>query len=289
MRYFWFALFIPLMQKVFRGICILILIALSVPVQAQLKKIFKKPVLTGMYLQWGYNRDKFSNSTIHFTNGDKYDFKLHNAEAKDQPNFEAFRKTPLDITIPQNSFRIGFYLNKKHTHAIELNFDHAKYVMVPGQTLHVSGEINGKPIDTDTPIHRYFVSFEHTNGANFWQINYVGQHEFWNNNKRMKASVLWKAGGGLVVPRSDVILFEKQADNRFHVAGYVFGLETGVRFYPLKNLFLELNGKVGYANYLDVLTIDEGRANHSFRFGEVIGLLGYDINFHKKQKTATDN
>ena len=241
-----------------------------------------------MYFQWGYNRDIFSKSTIHFTNGDKYDFKEHDAVAHDQPNFEAFRKTPLDITIPQNSFRIGFYLNKKHTHAIELNFDHAKYVVDSRQTLRVSGTFQGREIDKDTLIHPRFLSFEHTNGANFWIINYVGQHELWNNHKRMKASVLWKIGGGVVVPRSDVILFEKQTDNKFHLAGYVMGLESGVRFYPLKNLFLEVNGKIGYANYLDVLTVDGGRASHAFRYAEVIGLLGYDINFRKQQKNTVE-
>lgn len=254
-----------------------------------LNKIFKHPELTGIYLQWGYNRDVYSKSTIHFTNGDQYDFKVHDAKAHDQPNFEAFRKTPLDITIPQNSFRIGFYLNKKHTHAIEINFDHAKYVVDSKQTLHVSGTLpGGREIDKDTLIHPWFMSFEHTNGANFYHINYVGQHELWHSKKKMHASVVWKAGMGIVVPRSDVILFEKQTDNQYHVAGYVMGLEGGLRFYPLKNLFLEATVKGGYANYLDVLTVQGGRASHSFRYGEVIGLVGYDINFKKKQKADTE-
>ncbi|RYE24340.1 MAG: hypothetical protein EOP51_07655 [Sphingobacteriales bacterium] len=277
------------MQKIFRVIHLLVLVLIAAPAQAQiLNKIFKKPVLTGMYLQWGYNRDVYSKSTIHFTNGDKYDFKVHDAVAHDQPNFEAFTKTPLDITIPQNSFRIGFYLNKKHTHAIEINFDHAKYVVDAKQTLRVSGTFQGREIDKDTLIHPYFMSFEHTNGANFYHVNYVGQHELWRNKKRMHASVIWKAGMGIVVPRSDVILFEKQTDNQFHVAGYVMGAESGFRFYPLKNLFLEATVKGGYANYLDVLTVQGGKASHAFRYGEVIGLIGYDINFKKKQKPEND-
>lgn len=268
------------MRKIFVALCLL---GLTLQANAQLIKI-PKPEFNGMYFQWGYNRDFYSKSTIHFTNPGKYDFKVHDAVAYDQPNWEAFYKTPLDITIPQNSFRIGVYLNKKRSHAIELNYDHAKYVVAKYQKLRLTGEIGGEQIDADTVIHPYFMSFEHTNGANFWQINYVGQQELWTNHKRMKATTVWKAGAGVVIPRSDVILMGKQADNQFHLAGYMFSVEGGFRLYPLKNLFAEVTGKAGHANYLDVLTIDEGRARHSFYFAELIGLIGYDINFRKKKK-----
>ena len=276
------------MQKIIGSTALLILFILPVSVQAQFKSFVKKPQFSGIYLQWGYNRDVFSKSSIRFTNGNKYDFTVHDAVAHDQPNFEAFHKTPLDITIPQNSFRIGVYLNKEHTHAIELNFDHAKYVVDSRQTLRVSGKLPGREIDKDTLIHPWFMSFEHTNGANFWIINYVGQHKLWQGFKRMHASVIWKLGAGFVVPRSDVILFEKRTDNPFHFAGYVLGAESGFRFYPLKNLFLEATVKGGYADYRNVRTVDGGRASHAFRYGEVIGLVGYDINFKKKQKAQAE-
>lgn len=98
------------------------------------------------------------------------------------------------------------------------------------------------------------------------------------------ATVIWKAGAGIVVPRSDVTILGKQLDNKFHVAGYIAGVEGGLRFYPLKKLFLEATAKGGFANYLNVLTTgDEGRAHHHFFFGEVIGTVGYDINFRKKE------
>ncbi|MCX6351785.1 MAG: hypothetical protein NTX03_07975, partial [Bacteroidetes bacterium] len=39
------------------------------------------------YAAWGYNKDYFSNSTIHFKNAgsDNYDFTLENLKAKDRP------------------------------------------------------------------------------------------------------------------------------------------------------------------------------------------------------------
>lgn len=256
---------------------------------AQLLKL-EKPVFSGMYFQWGYNRDWYTKSDIHFSNGDKYDFTIYDVVATDRPDLSTFVQHPLDITIPQNSYRIGVYLNKKHTHAIELNYDHAKYVQVDGQTLRMKGHINGKPVDVDTNLGNYVVHVEHTNGANFYQINYVGQAEIWHNKKKNRpwATAVWKAGGGIVIPKSFIILFYEKLDNKFTVAGYVFSAEVGTRFYPFKNFFLEATVKGGYANYLNALAIGDGKISHDFGFAEVIGCVGYDMSlgFLKKKKKA---
>lgn len=241
-----------------------------------------RPGFHGFYFQWGYNRDRYSKSTIHFWDEGKYNFTLHDVEAQDRPDFEAFRTNPIDITIPQNSVRLGVYLNKEHTHAIELNFDHAKYVVTPNQRVYASGYLHETELNHDTTLVLHFVDFEHSNGANFLMLNYVGLHDLLRSRKRKLASCVWKLGGGIVVPRSDVRIQAVRRDNVYHVAGYVLGTEAGLRFYVLKNLFLEATGKIGYANYMDVLTIDGGKASHNFCYGEVIGLLGYD--FHRGKK-----
>ncbi|MEO6832788.1 MAG: hypothetical protein ABI378_09890 [Chitinophagaceae bacterium] len=246
-----------------------------------------KPHFSGMYLQWGYNRDIFSRSDLHFSNGSAYDFTLHNTHANDQPDFSSFLSSPIDITIPQNSFRIGFYLNRRNTWAIELNFDHAKYVVNDDQTLRVTGQIGGRTIDQDTVVRLGFIHLEHTNGANFYHINYVHQHYLIEGKKYGKLSYLLKGGAGLVVPRSDVRIFGKRLDNEYHVAGYVISAEAGMRYYPLRNFFLELNGKTGFANYLNALSVDGGKVQHHFWYAEVIFLAGYDLNLgHKRQRLA---
>lgn len=252
---------------------------------------FARPVFSGMYVQWGYNRDRFSKSDLHFSNGSKYDFTVHQAVAHDQPDFTGFRDAPIDITIPQNSYRIGAYLNPERTRAIEINFDHAKYVVTDPQRVHITGQIHGEPIDKDTTIANPFLHFEHTNGANFYHINYVSQHWFPELPGLPSRSYLWKIGAGVVVPRSDVTVMGKRLDNEFHVAGYIVGAELGSRIYPLKNLFLELNVKGGFANYLNVLTVEGGRAYHHFWYGEIIGLAGYDLNFghHRKVNTSPES
>src|SRR5690606_30185256 len=108
----------------------LVILMLSwVSSEAQLLKL-EKPVFSGMYFQWGYNRNWFTKSDIRLNDGENYDITIYDVVAKDKPDFSYYKDHPFDITIPQNSYRIGVYLNKKHTHAIEINYDHAKYVQV---------------------------------------------------------------------------------------------------------------------------------------------------------------
>lgn len=251
-------------------------------------QLFEKPIFYGMYIQWGYNRDCYSKSDIHFKNGSQYDFTVHNAVADDKPNFEGIYEAPTQITIPQYNYRIGFYLNKAHTHAIELNFDHAKYVMRDDQNLYISGSINGEVMNKDTIITHQFLHFEHTDGANFCQLNYVGQTTLLKSKKTKKKIIttVYKLGGGVVVPRTDFTYMGHELNNKFHVAGYIISMEAGARVYPLNRLFLEFTGKTGFANYLNALTLEGGSARHHFYYGEVIATIGYEINFKKHKKLA---
>jgi hypothetical protein len=263
------------MKKLFIAGCLCLLFAPSIT-NAQ---FFKKISFSGMYVQWGYNKDWFSKSTLHFKNADKYDFTIHDAVAHDKPDYDNVFKNPFEVTIPQNSLRVGFYLDPKHHHAIELNFDHTKYV-VDDQRARITGEIYGESLDMDSMIKKPFLHMEHTNGANFLLFNYVTQHPLWQH-KKMQATVIGKIGGGIVIPRSDVMIMGQRLDNKYHIAGYIFGAEGGFRYYPLKKWFVELTGKAGFANYVNALTVESGTLKHHFYFAEVLGLVGYDIGFSK--------
>lgn len=249
---------------------------------------FRLPKLDGMYIQWGYNRDWYSHSDLHFNKPGAYSFTVHGAHATDQPDYQAFFSHPKDITIPQNSYRIGFYLNKAHSRTIELSFDHAKYVVYDNQNLLVTGNINGEDINKDTVVVRNFMHFEHTNGANFYHFNYGEQHILLQGKAHPALTYLTKLGFGFVMPRSDVTLLGHRLDNKFHIAGYIADAEVGMRYYPWKHFFLELNVQGGFANYLNVLTVEGGAAHHHFWYGEAIALFGFDINFHKHPRPATE-
>jgi hypothetical protein len=248
---------------------------------AQKGKLFK-----GMYLQWGYNLDAYTKSTIHFklSNGDN--FILHKATAHDRPTFHDIIDNPTEISLPQYNYRIGFYLNESHTKAIEINFDHIKYVMRDGQTVHVTGTIGGKPVNGDSVVEsNRFLHFEHTDGGNLLHINFVRQHNLLmsKKNNRPLLNLIWKAGAGINIPRTDFTYHGDRLNNNFHIAGYNAGVEAGVRYYFLKRLFLEGTGKTGYVKYLNALAnttqLKGNRVRHSFGYVEAIMTLGYDFKF----------
>ena len=242
--------------------------------------------LKGMYFQWGYNTERYTRSTIHFkmSNGDN--FILHKAKAHDSRDYDAILKKPLEISIPQYNYRLGFYLDKKHIKAIEANFDHAKYIVTDGQKVRVTGNIAGVTVDGDSILNRNaFLHFEHTDGANWLHINYVQQKGFLKNHagSRDLLTYVWKAGAGINIPRTDFTWHGDRLNNNFHIAGYNISAEGGVRIYIFKTMFFETTGKTGYVKYMNALantTTSKGnRATHQFGYIEAIATFGFDFSF----------
>ncbi len=240
------------------------------------------------YIGWGYNKDWFSKSDLHFKNtsnefnpvtktNDSYDFTVYAAKAKDRTGFKDILRT--DLTIPQYVYRVGYFFNNKNDFGLELNFDHVKYVVRDYQTLHVKGTIQGKYIDQDTLITPAdFLHFEHTNGANFLMLNFMKRQQLLaSKNGNHKLAAIGKLGAGIVIPKTDVFLFGQEVDNRFHIAGYCTGLEVGLRYEAFKYVYLEYTGKGSFANFTNVLVIGSGKANHYFWTAENILVFGFQI------------
>lgn len=239
-----------------------------------------------MYFQWGYNNVWFTKSNIHFrlSNGDH--FTLHHAKAHQRTSFHSIVDHPLEMSLPQYNYRLGFYLNKSKTRAVEINFDHTKYIVTDGQTVRVTGTIDGRKIDDNKVIDPVtFLHFEHSDGANWLHINYVSQHTLLYSNK-LKRNILtyvWKAGAGINIPRTDFTYHGQRLNNKFHIAGFNISTEGGLRVYPLKFLFLEITGKTGFVDYINALadteTMKGNRASHTFEYFEAIGTFGFDFTF----------
>ncbi len=243
---------------------------------------------------WGYNRDWFSKSDIHFHGtypntyesgkgaGQEYDFTLLNVKAEDRPQFNHI--ADWNITIPQFYYRVGYYFPSEKIIGIEVGFDHVKYVMNSNQTLRVQGQVYEKGIDKvvtvdkDTFVTDHFVHFEHTNGANYIMLSFVRGMELLTTRSEVHTILcLVKPGAGIVFPRSDVTINDDRKDNAFHVAGYVAGLEVSFRYLFDQHVFLETAAKGCYANYSNVLTTQGNTANHSFTSFEWLFSIGYQF------------
>ncbi|RTL60313.1 MAG: hypothetical protein EKK37_05610 [Sphingobacteriales bacterium] len=259
--------------------CVL-LISYSLLAQKKEGKLIK-----GIYLQWGYNTEWYTRSTLHFRMANGDNFRIYNVKAHDKRDYDAIISEPGQISIPQYNYRIGFYLNKSHTKAFEINFDHAKYIVTDGQTAHVKGRIDGVNVDQDMVLDpKSFLHFEHTDGANWLHFNYVEQHTLKKtaSGNRPLFTYIWKAGAGFNIPRTDFTWRGNRLNNDFHIAGYNISAEGGSRFYPFKTFFIETTVKSGFVHYINALTnttTDKGnRASHKIGYFELIATFGFDIN-----------
>jgi hypothetical protein len=246
----------------------------------------KEPFFKSMYFQWGYNTEWYTRSNIHVKMSNGNNFTLHKVKAHDSPDLDAIPKKPHEISIPQYSYRIGFYLNKSKTKALEINFDHIKYIVTDGQTARVAGTIDGVQVNGDSVLNpATFLHIEHTDGGNLLHINYVEQRilAYTKHKQRKLLTWVWKAGAGINIPRTDFTWRGEALNNMFHIAGYNLSAESGFRIYPGKKFFLEFTGKTGFVQYVNALantpTLKGNRIRHNFGYIELIGTFGFDINW----------
>jgi hypothetical protein len=231
------------------------------------------------YFAWGYNRDWFSKSDLHFSNSNLgHDFTVYDVRAKDRSGFSEI--IPLakefEFSIPQYNYRFGLFLKNYPTWGIEIGFDHTKYVMRFNQTLRVSGKLYGETIDTTMQINAtQFLHLEHTNGANFLMPNIVKKLSI-INLKNHQLMVLAKAGFGVVIPKTYVRFLGEELDNKFHIAGFVTGIETSFR-YQFYRFFVDIAGKGVFANFSSVLVLPGTKAKHHFWCFQAIGTAGFVI------------
>lgn len=252
----------------------------SQPISKRLKK-------GNIYLMFGYTRCAYSKSTIHFEDHSNtyypetgryhdYDFTIYDAKASDRPDFDQIPDV-INITIPQFVVRGGYYFNNKKDFGIEINYDHAKYVVDNYQTVRVKGTFNGTYVDKDTILDPdNFLHFEHTDGANFWMFNFLKRWKFYEPSKNFNVGFVVKPGAGIVYPRTDVKMLGTRLNNKWHIAGWIAGLESGFRVEFLKNGVFEFMAKGSYADYRNVLVLGKGngKANHHFFTGQLTMTLG---------------
>lgn len=270
-------------------VCFLSAIAVSQSDSTKTKK--RKGTL---YFAAGYTRVWFSKSDLHLVDRsnkyhpatgqyNNYDFTVYGVEAEDRNNFE---KIPdiANFTVPQYAYRIGYFFNNKSDLGVEINYDHTKYIVKDYQKVRVKGDINGTYIDKDTVVDpKKFLHFEHSDGANYLLFNFVKRWKLVKNIKNFDAGWVAKAGIGMVIPRTDVTLFGERLNNDFHIAGYLGGIETGIRAEFYKYAFFEFVGKVCYANYVNSLVLGKGngRAYHQFYSYQLSATLGVQMPFLK--------
>ena len=225
------------------------------------------------YFTWGYNRSWYDKSDIHFI-GPNYDFTLHNVVASDRPTELGWTYiNPVEISIPQFNFRIGYFISDKYS--ISIGWDHMKYVVDVPQKATISGYIGSTISDpaistnvssgnyagtyadgTPFEIQSDFLTFEHTDGLNFASIDLERYDLLWQSKRQPKLglTLMTGLGAGPVIPRSDVHFFGVGANHYWNLSGYGAAAKTGLNFDILSWLFLKTEFKIGFIDLQKIPT-----------------------------------
>ncbi len=234
------------------------------------------------YAFWGWNKDAYTNSTIHFK-GNDYDFTLDKVKASDKQNKWSYRDyLQLDrITIPQTNFRLGYFL--KDNLAITLGVDHMKYVMDQDQTVDLSGTVRPayqSMVNPDNTIKLTpeFLKFEHTDGLNY--IN--SEVEYYRNvysKGILRVNGFVGGGAGFLLPRTNATLMGEQRHDAFHLSGFGLSAKLGVNVDLWNLFFLRAEGKEGYINMPDIRTTysSSDKAKQAFFFAEFVYAFGFHL------------
>jgi hypothetical protein len=259
---------------------------------AQSRPVYNDKKKGQLSISWGWNRDAYTKSTIHFKGAD-YDFTLYKLTAHDRPTkFSYHNYLKLSrLTIPQTNLRISYFI--KDNLAISFGDDHMKYVMDNGQTVRMKGTIsrtgNYKGIyDGDKTVTEDFLTFEHTDGLNYLNFELEKYFEWYHSkSSRLIVSGLVGAGTGVLMPKTNVKLLDYERNDRFHVSGFGISAKAGVQATFLKHIIIKFENKYGYINMPDIILHKkgiEGRAKQSFIFAELYGTIGANFSLNRKSK-----
>ncbi|MFT5601183.1 MAG: hypothetical protein ACI9N1_001423 [Flavobacteriales bacterium] len=206
------------------------------------------------YFYWGYNRSAYLTSDIRMV-GNGYDFTMHDVVAKDKPYpFDAkVYFNPVLFSIPQFNIRAGYKLNDRIW--LSAGYDHMKYVLQNGMSTTISGTITkdasskyAGTYDHDSIVLATdFVQYEHTDGLNFGTFDLEYITPIWESkNHNFKLNNLSGGSLGILVPRTDVTIFNYDGPNIFNLAGGGLAIKTQMKFLMWNHLFIQGSGKAGW-------------------------------------------
>ena len=238
-----------------------------------------------MYFFWGGNRDSYTNSDIHFR-GTNYDFTLYDVAAVDRPvGWHVDYINPAKMTIPQTNFRLGYFINDHYN--ISIGVDHMKYVMVQNQSARISGiypNLYNSTVINNGVVNlsdESFLTFEHTDGLNyvnteFSRVDDISKIFSIRNTDKIQVSLTEGAGGGILYPKTNVMLMGQERHDDFNVAGYGISAKAGINITFFKHFFIQGELKGGYINMPNIKTTynNSDSASQHFRFFERVIAFG---------------
>ncbi|RXJ49399.1 hypothetical protein [Gelidibacter gilvus] len=242
------------------------------------------------FVSWGGNRAAFTNSDITFK-GEDYNFTIKDVTAEDKPKgWHLDYINPTRITIPQTNFKLGYFISDNYS--IAIGMDHMKYVMPKDKIRVVDGYINlpsddvgsvfnGVYYNQNFLISEDFLQFEHTDGLNYVYLEFARHDDISSlfniqNTDKFQINITEGVGAGILYPKTNTTLFDRDRYDEFHVSGYGFSIAAGLNLTFFKHFFIQGDLRGGYINMGNIRTTQNANegASQYFFFGESVFSLG---------------
>jgi hypothetical protein len=243
------------------------------------------------FISWGGNRESYTKSDITFK-GEDYNFTIKDATAGDKPKgWHIDYINPTRITIPQTNVKMGYYISNNYM--ISFGVDHMKYVMHRNESRRLEGYINlpdtepgsiynGTYNDEQFLVSEDFLKFEHTNGLNYVYLEFARVDDISSifhidNTDKIQVNFTEGIGGGILYPKTNTTLLQKDRYDEFHLAGYGVSINAGLNVTFLKHFFIETDLKGGYINMPDIRTTSntaESASQHFLYLQRIISFGG---------------
>lgn len=239
-----------------------------------------------IFISWGGNRETYSKSDIQFK-GTDYDFTIYDVSAHDKPKgWHIDYINPGRMTIPQTNLRVGYFVNDHYS--VALGVDHMKYVMNQGITVNYTGNYPnrnsyGEAVgNNQVLLTEDFLTFEHTDGLNYVNTE-VSRHDDISklfkiiDTDKIQVNVTEGIGLGVLYPKTNAKVFNKQRHDDFHLSGYGASIKAGLNLTFFKHFYIQTEVKGGYINMPDIQTTfsaSDSASQEFFFFQKIIAFGG---------------
>lgn len=240
------------------------------------------------YGYWGWNECKFTKADMRFF-GDGYDFTLRDVEAHQRQRKFSPKEflNPFTLSVPQFNVRFGYFLRDDLD--ISIGMDHMKFIVRQNQTVKIDGFISGTGTEhdgeynnDDKQITNRWLLFEHTDGLNWTNVGL----------QKYQPLIAWKfidlrayegVSVGILTPRTDATLFNRERHDKYRLAGYALGANAGLNLTLWRYFFVQSELKGGFFHIVSARTTDDkaDKARHAAFFGQAVVVAGGRWNFNK--------
>ena len=232
-----------------------------------------------IYFGIGYNKQWYSNSTIHIKQTSfNNNFDLSNVAGTDLGAAND-PYAPLHYT-----YRLGYIFNYNQNDGIEFCYDPCRYYIPENQNVHITGTFNGVAVDNNIIFsNRNEFYYKLNNGLGTIVLDYVKRYGVLRKvSHKFALDIVGKVGMGVVLPSVNYSLGNINTNaTTGNIAGIDIDAEAGVRWTTHRHFYLEFDYKYDYA-MLNNVNIPDGIATQNINSNKLTLNMGYIFSISKQ-------